>query len=93
VSAVWLCSARVRAFLVILMRVFCGVCVCVQLQCFGYFDASTGAKSKDIIRDPLLGEMDLWEVRESLFLGGRHDVNGRSFCQLMRRSPFESGWR
>ena len=50
--------------------------MCVQLQCFGYFDASTGAKSKDIIRDPLLGEMDLWEVRESLFLGGRHDVNG-----------------
>ena len=33
------------------------------------------------MRDPLLGEMDLWEVRESLFLGGRHDVNGECFIQ------------
>ena len=75
-STLPLCTARVRAFPVIsfLLLFFCGMCV--QLQCFGYFDASTGAKSKDIIRDPLLGEMDLWEVRESLFLGGRHDVNG-----------------
>ena len=47
-----------------------------QLKCFGHFDASANGWSKEIIRDPLLDDMDPWEVRESLFLGGRHEVTG-----------------
>lgn len=48
----------------------------LQLKCFGHFDAAANSFSKEMIRDPLLDELDLWEIRESLFLGGRHEVTG-----------------
>lgn len=56
----------------------------IQLHCFGYFDASINGWSKDIFRDPLLGDMDLWELREALFLAGRHEVTDEMVVQMVR---------
>jgi hypothetical protein len=50
-----------------------------QLNCFGYFDTSTNSLSKTIVRDPHVGEMDMWEIREALFMFHkdlRHGITG-----------------
>lgn len=54
------------------------------LKCFGYFDASSNGWSKDIIRDPLIGDMDPWELREALFLGGRHEVTDDMVVEMIK---------
>ena len=64
---------------------FLSPCLSLQLKCFGHFDAAANCFSKEIIRDPLLDELDPWEIRESLFLGGRHEVTGGNlFAQRVR---------
>ena len=58
----------------------CSPCVLgAQLNCFGYFDTSTNSLSKTIVRDPHVGEMDMWEIREALFMFHkdlRHGITG-----------------
>eukprot|EP00802_Teleaulax_amphioxeia_P009558 Tamp_09577.p1 GENE.Tamp_09577~~Tamp_09577.p1 ORF type:complete len:435 (-),score=101.60 Tamp_09577:850-2130(-) len=55
-----------------------------SLKCFGHFDASTNGFNKEITRDPLLDDMDPWELREALFLGGRHEVTDETVVQMIR---------